>query len=126
MKKIIALLGIAVLSISCGKKENTVSVTANVSPEELLVIEGKALFESNRAACASCHKPNQKIIGPSIKEIVKVYEEQNGDMIAFLKKKAKPIVDPEQYSVMETNFAILKTMTDRELESLVAYMYSEK
>jgi len=67
---------------------------------------------------------DKKVIGPSIIEIAKIYKEQNGDMVAFLRKQADPIVDPSQYSVMETNFAILKTMSDEELESLEAYMMS--
>ena len=59
-----------------------------------------------------------------VKDIAKIYKEHNGDMVAFLRKKADPIVDPSQYNVMETNFAILKTMSDEELKSLEAYMMS--
>lgn len=125
MKKIVAFTALAISIAACGNKEKT-TATANLSPEQLLIIEGQALFESNRAACASCHKVDKKTIGPSIKEITKIYKEQNGDMAAFLRKKAKPIVDPSQYNVMETNFAILKTMSDKEIESLVAYMKSQQ
>ena len=67
---------------------------------------------------------DKKVIGPSIKDIAKIYKEQNGDMVSFLRKKAEPIVDPSQYSLMETNFAVLKTMSDEELKSLEAYMMS--
>src|SRR5690554_157063 len=127
MKKF-CILTLTVLSIvACGKKEEkktNLYPDKVLSPEEQLIADGKNLFNSNKAACFSCHQPDKKVIGPSIKEIAKIYKEQNGDMVAFLRKKAKPIVDPSQYSVMETNFAILKTMSDEEIQSLEAYMMS--
>ena len=127
-------LFIAVLStvtlVSCGKKEEKKealypdNVAEKLNPEDQLIADGKELFESNKAACFSCHQIDKKVIGPSVKDIAKVYKEQNGDMVAFLRKKADPIVDPLQYNVMETNFAILKTMSDEEIKSLEAYMMS--
>lgn len=127
MKKF-CILTLTVLSIvACGKKEEkktNLYPKKVLSPEEQLIADGKNLFNSNKAACFSCHQPDKKVIGPSIKEIAKIYKEQNGDMVAFLRKKAKPIVDPSQYNVMETNFAILKTMSDEEIKSLEAYMMS--
>lgn len=130
MKKIIALAILAVSVISCGKKEDQKeelypeNVAEKIYPQKQLINNGKELFESNKAACYSCHQMDKKVIGPSIKEIAKIYKEQNGDMVAFLRKKADPIVDPSQYNVMETNFAILKTMSDEEIKSLEAYMMS--
>ena len=128
------LLYIGMLStvtlVSCGKKEDQKealypeNVAEKLSPEDQLVADGKELFESNKAACFSCHKVDKKVIGPSVKDIAKIYKEQNGDMVAFLRKEADPIVDPSQYNVMETNFAILKTMSDEEIKSLEAYMIS--
>jgi len=131
MKKILFLSVLStVIFISCGKKEEKKealypeNVAEKLSPEDQLVASGKELFESNKAACFSCHKVDKKVIGPSVKDIAKIYKEQNGDMVAFLRKKADPIVDPSQYNVMETNFAILKTMSDEEIKSLEAYMMS--
>ncbi|HLT65273.1 MAG TPA: c-type cytochrome [Flavobacterium sp.] len=130
MKQLIALSLTAILFVACGKKENTSeplypdTVAEPLSAEELLVAKGKDLFNSNKAACYTCHQMDKKVIGPSIREIAKIYQEQNGDMVAFLRKKADPIVDPEQYNVMETNFAVLKTMSDEDLKALEAYMMS--
>ena len=130
MKKVFALAIVALTVISCGKKEEKKEelypeeVASTLSPEEQLIADGKELFESNKAACFSCHQMDKKVIGPSIKDIAKIYKEQNGDMVSFLRKKAEPIVDPSQYSLMETNFAVLKTMSDEELKSLEAYMMS--
>lgn len=130
MRKILFVGLIAAALVSCGKKEEQKEslypedVAVAVSPEEKLVQDGKALFESNKAACFSCHVPDKKIVGPSIKDIATAYKEKNGNMVAFLRKKADPIVDPSQYNVMETNFAILKTMSDEEIKSLEAYIMS--
>ena len=130
MKKLFALSLLALSIVSCGKKEESKdalypeNVAEPISAEDQLISQGKELFESNKAACFSCHKMDKKVIGPSIKDIAKIYKEQNGDMVAFLRKKAEPIVDPSQYNVMETNFAILKTMSDDEIKSLEAYIMS--
>jgi cytochrome c len=125
MNKIIIIL-LSMLSVSCGsdkketKKEETVRYEAeSKSPEEL----GKDLFEGT-GNCFACHKPDQKIIAPSLQEIAKIYKGNNGDMVAFLKEKADPIVDPSQYETMRTNFAITKSMSDAELHALAAYIYS--
>lgn len=127
MKKIIALALIAVSVISCGKKEDKkeeLYPETNLSPEEKIISQGKDLFESNKAACASCHLVDKKVIGPSVKDIAKIYKEQNGSIVDFLKQKSDPIVDPSQYEVMKTNFAIIKTFSDEEVKSLEVYMLS--
>lgn len=114
------------LFISC-KNESDNKDTFSVSNSETTEINtlelGKNLF-NGKGTCLACHKPNQKIIGPSIVEIAKIYKNQNADMISFLKGNAEPIVDPSQYEVMKTNFQITKKMSDQELEAIVEYMYS--
>ncbi len=114
------------LFISC-KNESDNKDTFSVSNSETTEINtlelGKNLF-NGKGTCLACHKPNQKIIGPSIVEIAKIYKDQNADMISFLKGNAEPIVDPSQYEVMKANFQITKKMSDQELEAIVEYMYS--
>ena len=111
------------MSCAQNKKENEaegiVSENDAKSPVEL----GQELFEG-MGKCTACHKPEQKIVGPSIVQIAKIYKDKNGDMVAFLKGEGKPLVDPSQYDVMKTNFAITKTMSDDQLKALEAYMYS--
>lgn len=104
------------------KKEELYPETA-LSAEEKQLQLGQEIFDG-KGMCYSCHKPDQKVIGPSITEIAKIYKEKNGDIKLFLKEKSKPIVDPSQYSVMKTNFAITKTFSDEELKALEAYFYS--
>ena len=129
MKKVLFLS--AVLAFASCKKEGsepTNTATESVSegesakaktPEEL----GKQIFESN-GNCFACHQPDQKVIGPSIKEIAKIYKDKNGNIITFLKGNADPIVDPSQFEVMKTNFAITQSMSDEELKAIEAYIYS--
>jgi cytochrome c len=123
MKKVIFLLSVLTF-ISCkkeseesfGKSETTTEVQ---KPEDL----GKEIFHG-KGACVACHKPDVKLVGPSLQDIAKIYKEKNGDMVTFLKGEGEPIVDPTQYAVMKANFAITKTFSDEELKALEAYVYS--
>lgn len=130
MKKVLFLSAVLALA-SCKKEaaENPVeNATENYSeghsaeaktPEAL----GKQIFEG-QGNCISCHQADQKVIGPSIKEIAKIYKDKKGDMVTFLKGNAEPIVDPDQFAVMKTNFPITKAMSDEELKAIESYIYS--
>ena len=108
--------------ISC-KKETTAIQNSKPEIAQSETALGKELFEG-KGNCAACHQMNEKTIGPGIKTIVSIYKKNNGNLIAFLKYDAKPIVDPSQYEVMKTNFSITKAMTDNELKAIEAYLYS--
>jgi len=126
MKQILAFGILAFALISCGKNKETVEVApvqSTLSAQEQQLALGKEIF-NGKGACASCHLPDKKVIGPSIKEIAEIYRAQNGDMKAFLLEKAEPIVDPAQYVTMKTNFAITKRLPENELEAVIAYMKS--
>ncbi|UPZ16692.1 c-type cytochrome [Flavobacterium humidisoli] len=130
MRKVLFLA--AVLAFASCKKEGSESTNTAIesisegesakakSPEEL----GKQLFEG-AGNCFACHQPDQKVIGPSIKEIAKIYRDKNGDIVTFLKGNAEPIVDPSQFEVMKTNFAITQAMSDEELKAIETYIYSQ-
>ena len=123
MKKV-ALLVCLIFVISCKKESQEAFGQPNPTelsqkPEQL----GKSIFEG-KGNCVACHKINEKLVGPSILDIAKIYKAQNGDIVSFLKEEAKPLVDPSQYEVMKTNFALTKAMSDEELKGLEAYMYS--
>ena len=124
MKKVVLLVCL-ILVISCKKETQEAFGQPNLTevsqtPEQL----GKSIFEG-KGNCVACHKINEKLVGPSIQDIAKIYKAQNGDIVSFLKDDAKPIVDPTQYEVMKTNFALTKAMSDEELNGLEAYMYSD-
>jgi cytochrome c len=128
MKKVIFLLSVLIFT-SCkkegsgesfGKPETTTEATSEIQkPEDL----GKTIFEG-KGACVACHKPDVKLVGPSLQDIAKIYKDKNGDMVTFLKGEGEPIVDPTQYAVMKVNFAITKTFSEEELKALEAYVYS--
>ena len=124
MKKVAFLVCLFVL-ISCKKESEETFGQPNPTevsqtPEEF----GKSIFEG-KGNCAACHRIDEKLVGPSVKEIAKSYKVQNGDMVSFLKDEAKPIVDPSQYEMMKTNLALTKEMSDEELKGLEAYIYSQ-
>lgn len=122
MKKLlfITLIG---LTISCKKEseENFGKTTEATTqkPEDL----GKEIFEG-KGVCYTCHKPETKTVGPSIKDIAKIYKEKGGNIVDFLQEKSEPIVDPSQYATMKTNFAITKNLPEEELKALEAYILS--
>jgi cytochrome c len=123
MKKV-ALLVCLIFVISCKNESQEAFGQPNPTevsqtPEQL----GKSIFEG-KGNCVACHKINEKLVGPSVQDIAKIYKAQNGDIVSFLKDDAKPLVDPTQYEVMKTNFALTKAMSDEELKGLEVYIYS--
>jgi len=121
MKRLILLL-ILVSFISC-KNETEGNYGQPKHDETAVKVSGQELFEG-KGTCTACHLPEQKVIGPSITEIAKIYKEKNASIVDFLKEKSEPIVDPGQYETMKTNFAITKQMSDEELKALEEYIYS--
>ena len=125
MSKKILLLFALLLIISCKKEETKKEPLDPTSPKETTqtsVELGKEIFEG-KGNCLSCHEVDKKSIGPSVQDIAKIYKEKNGNIVAFLKEDAEPIVDPSQYEVMKTNFALTEEMSDEELKGLEAYIY---
>lgn len=133
MKKIILLSAVIALS-SCKKEsqepfgKNTENTTETYSEGEAAVTQtpeelGKSIFEG-KGNCTSCHQPDQKVIGPSIQEIAKIYKDKNADIVTFLKGNGEPIVDPGQFAVMKTNFPVTQAMSDEELKAIESYIYS--
>ena len=138
MKKALFVIGlVAVMIYGCGEKKNeevkkevvttveTVEETA--SSDEAILELGKKLFTEK--TCATCHQPDAKVIGPSIKDINKIYSENDGDIVKFLKGETKAMVDtdPGQGALMQANIeGFVKGITDDELEAIKTYMLSVK
>jgi len=125
MKKLLFLLVFFVF-LSCGDKKaepfgKTTDAT-DVAVDPTLKL-GEEIF-NGVGLCKTCHLPDKKVIGPSIIDLATIYKEKNGNIVEFLKQNAEPIVDPTQYEVMKTNFAITKSMSDEELKALETYIYS--
>ena len=135
MKQILKSIVVFALAISvtnCGDKKETdkygneveknAETTTETSVDPLLA-KGQELFEG-KGTCTACHKPDAKVVGPSIKEIAKTYKEKGASIAAFINEEGEPIVDPTQYETMKTNFAITKAMTAEERKALEVYMMS--
>jgi cytochrome c len=122
--KNLTLLTIVLLLTSCvNKKQKEEPLYPESKNPDSEVASGKELFE-DVGNCASCHLPDRKVIGPSVQEIADIYKSADADMVAFLRGQSDPIVDPTQYEVMKTNFAITRKMSDAELKAIEEYMYS--
>ncbi|SNR32080.1 c-type cytochrome [Lutibacter flavus] len=142
MKKSVLVLGlIALFLTSCGEKkkeevkkevETPVETTKEVAKEKVMnsddfVVLGKQLFTDK--TCTTCHQADAKVIGPSIKDINKVYAEKGGNIVKFLKGEAEAIVDtdPGQVAIMKANLdGFVKDLSGNELAALAAYMRSIK
>lgn len=122
-KLILLVLMVAVGITGCqSEKKEKEQITIGKKKEVVSPFDtGKAIF-NGKGKCYTCHKTDKKSIGPSVIQIMEVYNEKGGDLIAFMKQEADPIVDPETYTVMKTNFAIIKTFTDEELKAVEEYM----
>ncbi len=112
-------LASSLVFFSCKKEENK----SFKDSKENSIAFGKTLFEG-QGNCIACHQIEQKVIGPTLREIAKIYKEQNASIVSFLKEDSEPIVDPSKYEIMKTNFSITEEMTSEELQALESYIYS--
>jgi cytochrome c len=119
MKKL-SLIIILFCLFSCKSKEDKSETSVD---ETATKISGQELFEGE-GNCIACHKSDQKIIGPSLQEIAKIYKDNKASIVLFLQEKSEPIIDPSQYEIMKTNFAITKSMSEEELKALEDYIFS--
>lgn len=126
-------IGLVFLSlISCKKEEKQTiekSTTSDLFDRDTTTVayplakKGAEIFHG-RGNCATCHQKEEKIIGPSISEIVAIYKKNNANMVAFLKEESEPILDPSKYAIMKANLEVTKGMSEEELQALTDYMYS--
>ena len=128
--KTIRILTFALFATNCSEKKET---EANGNPVEEkietstknsidpLIAKGQELFEG-KGMCVACHKSNVKVIGPSIKDIVKIYKEKGASIAAFINDESKPIVYPSQYEIMKANFTITKAMSAEDRKAIEIYM----
>ncbi len=113
----------------CNVEKKSKKVTDKAVPERAALSRDSQIFLGNRLfsekTCITCHDVHQKKIGPSVKEIMAIYKEKNGDIVAFLKGKANPIVDTtaSQVVIMQANIdGFLKDISDEELKTIATYM----
>jgi len=139
MRKLLLIFGVLAFTFSsCGdKKKEEVKKEIEPVKEEVKVEEtttstdgkdqqlamGEKLFSEK--TCTACHALDTKVIGPSIKDIIKIYDEKGANLVKFLKGNSDAIVDtdPGQVAIMKANLdGFVKDMTPEELQALSAYM----
>jgi len=134
------LIVFALLLVSCGKEkkeEVKKEVETTVNKVEKAVKEvtqvgdqvamGKQLFTEK--TCVSCHQLDKKLVGPSVKDIVKIYDDKKGNIVQFLKGNSAAIVDtdPGQVAIMKANLdGFVHDLSGDQLRALAAYMRSVK
>ncbi len=99
-------------------KKDTIQVNTYVLAEK-----GDDLFHG-KANCATCHQIEEKVIGPSIKEIVSIYKSQDASIVNILKGNHNPIVDKIKYDLMKPYVEMSKNLSDEEIQALSDYMFS--
>ena len=119
MRKLVIVFSGLLLMGCKNKKDDNYGQPPKANATE--TVSGQELFEG-KGTCTACHLPDQKVIGPSLTEIAKTYKEKKGSIVSFLKEESDPIVDPDQYETMKTNFAITKKMSEEELKALEEYI----
>ena len=141
-KSVVVLVILALIVGSCGekKKEEVKDIKTEVekpaeaneskdkimTPDDYIAL-GEKLFTEK--TCTTCHQIDTKVIGPSVKDIMKIYREQNANIVDFLKSKSEPIVDtdPGQVAIMKANLdGFVKDLSETEIAALATYMGSIK
>lgn len=127
--KIIFLLFILVLAVTTGcvgkKDDQNFDEKAKISSATYPLAEkGKEIFEG-KGTCSNCHKLDVKLVGPSIKEMAKIYKKNKISIATFLTGTEEPVIDPAQYEVMKINFEITKNFTDEERQAVEQYIFSQ-
>lgn len=85
MKKVLLAGALGFLMFSCSKKENTAKVassseTAAVSEPAKSNLSGDQIMET--LDCSGCHSLNERMIGPSYKEIAAKYSDKDIELLA--------------------------------------------
>jgi len=127
--RLISFFIVFLIVSSCNMDKKSKEVKENVVPQRGELSKDSQIFLGNRLfsekTCITCHDVNRIRIGPSVKEIMRVYKEKNGDIVAFLKGEAKPLVDTtaSQVAIMQANIdGFLKNISDEELKTIATYM----
>lgn len=142
MKKemLIAISLVLIMSVSCSapKKDNQQSteIVQTRDPKQAIPEEkstqatsetvgpGEKLYKDK--GCLVCHQLNEKLIGPSVKDIAAAYSGNKAGLTAFLKGEGKAIVDPSQAAVMQTQISITQGLPAEDLDAMVDYILSTK
>ncbi len=127
--RLFLLVIVVLLGCSCKSEKKSNEAVDIAVPERGELSFDSQIFLGNRLfsekTCITCHDVNRVKKGPSVKEIMAVYNQKSGNIVEFLKGNAKPIVDTtaSQVAIMQENIdGFLKKISDEELNSIATYM----
>jgi cytochrome c len=133
MKKLIFTMVVSAVLVACGGGEKTETTESkpisnatqeeSAPKEEAPVVakkDGKALIEASD--CRTCHKDDQKLIGPAYKEVAKKYE-SNSTNISMLADK---IMKGGQGVWGEIPMAAHPNISKEDAEAMVEYILTIK
>lgn len=124
-RMLITLVIFAFVFIGCNekKKETEKEIEKSEITGDQIAL-GEKLF--NERTCSNCHALNTDDLGPSIKDIVKIYTEQNKEIVSFLQGNQEHAIvekDTNQVAVMKDNVEeFVKNLSKEDLNAISAYM----
>lgn len=117
------------ISLNCATDKKSVKESEDPAPERGELSIDSKIFLGNRLfsekTCVTCHAVSKHKKAPSVKEIMRIYKENDGDIVAFLKGETKPIVDTtaSEVAIMQDNInGFVKGLSDTELDAIAYYM----
>ena len=85
---------------------------------------GGATFKSLR--CGSCHKPDRKSVGPSLKDVGQSYAGQEERLVQYLKGEAEPTLGLGKAKLMRRRIKKMQDLASPELKALALYIMTFK
>ncbi len=85
---------------------------------------GSATFQSLK--CGSCHKPDRKSVGPSLKDVGQSYAGQEERLVQYLKGEAEPILGLGKAKLMRKSIKKMQDLASPELKALSHYIMTFK
>lgn len=81
MKKLFLTGMVSLVMLSCSKKENSqIQSSSDASIPVTTNVSGQSLIEASD--CMACHNADERLIGPSYKEISEKYSEKDIEILA--------------------------------------------
>ncbi len=84
-------------------------------------VGGKIFFDK---ACNLCHKRKENRLGPSLKKLARGYKNKENELVLYLQRKGKAIIQPERESIMRTQLAKLRILSESDYNALSKYILS--
>lgn len=129
MKKILLMAGISTLIFACGGssdgEKKTNSATTEAAPAETPAADAandKAIELIAGSDCLTCHKVNEKVIGPSYVDVAKKYEATD----ANIKLLADKVINGGSGVWGEVAMAGHPQISEDDAQAIVKYILSLK